>query len=174
MTSPTRTAVDCLAGLPRPEALSLLPWLITRRIITRDHLEQGLDGYRRRAGFTQLRELFDLTRDGALSPAEDLCHDVLTRSGIRGWAANVRIADEAGIICVGDVVFERERLVVEVDGWSSHGDRPAFERDRRIQTRLAAAGWLVVRVTWTELTESPDDFARHLRQALARRVAASW
>jgi hypothetical protein len=172
LTSPRRTAVDCLAGLPEPIAGGLLAWLVTRGVTTRDDLERGVERYRRRPGAAQLRLWLDVTRAGALSSAEELCHETLNRFGIRGWTANVPITDSLGVICVGDVVFEAERLVLEVDGWSAHRDREAFERDRRKQTRLAAAGWLVVRVTWTELTTNSAAFAGLLRQALGRRTAA--
>lgn len=169
VTSPARTAVDCLAVLDRQPATELLAWVMTRGIITREHLADGLDRFRRRDGFEQLRALYDLTREGALSPAEDLCHEVLDRSGITGWAANQPIGDERGLIAVGDVVFEEERVLIEVDGWSSHGDRDSFERDRRRQTRLVAAGWVVIRVTWRELQEHPARFAADLRRALEQR-----
>jgi hypothetical protein len=172
VTAPARTAVDCLAVLDRDQATELLAWVMTRRIIGREHLAEGIERYRRKGGFAQLRALYDLTGRGALSPAEDLCHEVLDRFGIGGWTANLPITDAHGVIAVADVAFESERVVVEVDGWSSHGDRDAFERDRRRQARLVAAGWVVIRVTWRELRHHPARFAADLRRALdGRRLA---
>ena len=42
-----------------------------------------------------------------------------------------------------DAVWAGERLVVEVDGFAFHGSRDAFERDRRRDAELVAAGWRV-------------------------------
>jgi very-short-patch-repair endonuclease len=51
-----------------------------------------------------------------------------------------------------DAYWPAHRLVVEVDGWGYHATRAAFERDRRKDAALQAAGNRVVRVTWTRLT----------------------
>ena len=55
-----------------------------------------------------------------------------------------------------DVLWPAQRLIVEVDGYEFHGPRPAFERDRRRDGRLLAAGYRVLRVTWLELVERPE------------------
>jgi very-short-patch-repair endonuclease len=43
-----------------------------------------------------------------------------------------------------------------------------FQRDRRRQNRLIAAGWTVLRFTWWDLTERPDDVLAQIRAAVAR------
>jgi len=40
-----------------------------------------------------------------------------------------------------DFVWRAQRLIVETDGWQAHGTRNAFERDRRRDADLLAAGW---------------------------------
>src|SRR4051794_4892149 len=54
-----------------------------------------------------------------------------------------------------DVFWPAARLVVEVDGYAYHGNRAAFERDRRKDATLTAAGYTVIRVTWRQLKEEP-------------------
>jgi very-short-patch-repair endonuclease len=54
-----------------------------------------------------------------------------------------------------DAFWPRERLVVEVDGFAYHGNRAAFERDRRKDAALVAAGYRVVRITWRQLVDEP-------------------
>ena len=55
-----------------------------------------------------------------------------------------------------DCLWPAEALVVELDGWGFHGDRDAFERDRRRDVRLQLAGYDVLRFTWERLTDDPD------------------
>jgi very-short-patch-repair endonuclease len=54
-----------------------------------------------------------------------------------------------------DAVWPDRRLVVEVDGYAYHGHRAQFERDRRKDLALIAAGYRVIRVSWRQLTQEP-------------------
>ncbi len=58
-------------------------------------------------------------------------------------------------------------VIVECDGWSSHGlDRDQFERDRRKDAELRAAGYVVCRYSWLQITRQPTWTANNLRQVL--------
>jgi very-short-patch-repair endonuclease len=74
---------------------------------------------------------------------------------------NVRIAGHEV-----DLLWRRERLVVEVDGFAHHSDRKAFERDRRRDADLIAAGYRVIRITWRQLVSEPEAVAVRLARAL--------
>jgi very-short-patch-repair endonuclease len=65
-----------------------------------------------------------------------------------------------------DFVWPQARLIVEADGWSAHGTRSAFERDRARDADLEAAGWRVIRITWRRLTRDPDVVAAQLARLL--------
>ena len=58
------------------------------------------------------------------------------------------------------MVFEAERVVVEIDGWAYHRDLRAFLVDGPRQSALVAAGWVVLRTHWYELREEPDGVPR--------------
>jgi very-short-patch-repair endonuclease len=64
-------------------------------------------------------------------------------------------------------------VVVEIDGWSTHGHRFAFERDRARDADLAARGHVVLRFTWRQLRDNPLLVATRVAQALARRATAT-
>ncbi|HEX2167269.1 MAG TPA: DUF559 domain-containing protein [Longimicrobiales bacterium] len=66
-------------------------------------------------------------------------------------------------------LWRTERLVVEIDGFAFHGSRDSFERDRRRDAVLTAAGLRVMRVTWRQLTGTPEALLVSIAQALARR-----
>ncbi|MBV9917552.1 MAG: hypothetical protein JO153_13690, partial [Solirubrobacterales bacterium] len=55
----------------------------------------------------------------------------------------------------------------EVDGYQFQSHRRAFERDRRKDQALVAAGYLVVRVTWLQLRDEPLMVAATVAGALA-------
>ena len=47
------------------------------------------------------------------------------------------------------------RVIVELDGEAVHGTHRAFHADRRRDAALAAAGYVVVRLTWERVAYEP-------------------
>jgi very-short-patch-repair endonuclease len=65
-----------------------------------------------------------------------------------------------------DFVWREARLIVETDGWGAHGTRQAFERDRRRDADLLAAGWRVLRISYARLERDPAWVAARIGEAL--------
>jgi len=74
---------------------------------------------------------------------------------------NLRIGDY-----VVDFVWRRSALIVETDGYRYHRGRHAFEHDHRRQAHLAAAGYEVLRFTWRQIVDDPDNVVAALRARL--------
>ena len=55
-----------------------------------------------------------------------------------------------------------------MDGYRFHSSRSAFERDRRRDAELGAAGFRVIRVTWQQLVEEPIAVIARIARALER------
>ena len=72
-----------------------------------------------------------------------------------------------------DFLWRAERLVIETDGWESHGTRQAFERDRRRDERLKLAGYEPLRFTWRRIVGEPRGVIKTVSVLLARRAAAA-
>ena len=68
-----------------------------------------------------------------------------------------------------DCLWPEQRVIVELDGYATHGTWSAFQsdRDRDRDRRLIAAGYRGLRVTWTQLHEIPEEIAADLRALLA-------
>lgn len=66
-----------------------------------------------------------------------------------------------------DFLWSRHRLVVETDGYAFHSSRRAFERDRRKDQELQAAGYRVVRFTWRQIADEPEALIATLATTLA-------
>ncbi|MGZ4344524.1 MAG: endonuclease domain-containing protein [Solirubrobacteraceae bacterium] len=69
---------------------------------------------------------------------------------------------------VVDAVWPDQRLIVEVDGYAYHRHRAAFERDRRRDQQLIAAGYRVIRVTWIQLRDRPIAVITTIARALGQ------
>jgi hypothetical protein len=67
-----------------------------------------------------------------------------------------------------DCYWPAHRLVVELDGWRSHGTRAAFRADRRRDAALHARGDRVLRFTWDDVVNEPAMTKRRLEAAAAR------
>ena len=63
-----------------------------------------------------------------------------------------------------DFYWPAHRLVVETDGWETHGTRAAFQADRRKDAALTAAGYTVMRFTYDDVTLEGATVVRRLRR----------
>ena len=67
-----------------------------------------------------------------------------------------------------DALWRHARLVVELDSWTHHRGRTAFENNREKIAALQLAGYVVLPITWRRLEREPEAVAEMIR----RRVAA--
>ena len=166
VTTPARTLLDLAAVVPRQHLTAAFEEAEIRRLASPTSLAALLERYPRRNGTTAIKEILENhDRNGksvptsvlerrllALLDAHDLPRPKINRRG-----------DEGEL----DATWYEERLIVECDGFATHGTREAFERDRAKDRALQAAGWRVVRLTWRQLTDDPDTVAAHLKALLA-------
>jgi very-short-patch-repair endonuclease len=169
VTGPRRTAADCLMLLPFGEALDLYAWLSSRNKLSVADIAAFAETREALPGVVQLRRLVEVIGAGAASSAESRLHDVLRSAKIVGWQAGVPVCVNGRIIAVPDLLFERERVVVEVDGRRAHSGAEAFQNDRSRQNALMAAGYLVLRFTWEDVSTRAYAVVATIRQALAQR-----
>ncbi len=66
-----------------------------------------------------------------------------------------------------DALWAAERLIVELDGWETHGHRSAFESDRVRDANLQLWGYRVLRITWRRLKREPAGVAAMISAGLA-------
>lgn len=167
ITTVTRTVLDCLGVLPMAQARIVLDRCLQQRQIS------AVDLVSRRANRPGNPQLARLHREltGAASEAERVLHRLLRRAGITGWWPNYPVTVEGHRFQI-DVAFLAAKIAVEVDGWAFHSDVERFRADRRRQNRLSMAGWTVVRFTWADLVERPDEVVRTIAGLLAATDAA--
>jgi very-short-patch-repair endonuclease len=104
-----------------------------------------------RHGSPAARRLLQVASDGARSEAERLLVQLLRAHKITGWRTNHPIGGYKV-----DVVFPKQKVAIEVDGWAFHSHHEDFVKDRRRQNTIVQLGWKVLRFTWLDLTEYPE------------------
>jgi len=72
-----------------------------------------------------------------------------------------------------DFLWPEQKVIVETDSWSYHGDPLAFERDYQRDVELIAAGYDVHRTTAKMLERDPGPFLQNVRRALLTRTASN-
>jgi very-short-patch-repair endonuclease len=95
------------------------------------------------------------------SRLEEWFLELIRRAGLPLPRINVFIAGE-----LVDFAWTAHKLIVEVDGWTSHKSKRSFEDDRRRDAKLILAGWRVVRFTYDRVRYEPEAVARDLTKLL--------
>jgi very-short-patch-repair endonuclease len=75
--------------------------------------------------------------------------------------------------CRPDFLWPAHDLVVETDGWETHGTRIAFVADRRKDAALTAAGYRVVRFSADDVRDRPGTIVARLATLLYSPASAS-
>jgi very-short-patch-repair endonuclease len=153
ITSPARTLLDLAGSAPAAEVEHAMIETLRRRLAGEAQIAELLARYPRRAGTPLLRRLLERAGNPQLtrSEAERILRELIRSAEIAMPVMNVRVQGYQV-----DAYWREERVVVEVDGFALHSSHAAFQRDRRRDADLIAAGITVVRVTWHQLTRKPN------------------
>ncbi|MBP8920839.1 MAG: DUF559 domain-containing protein [Micropruina sp.] len=116
------------------------------------------------------RRVVRASRDNPWSGGERALQALLRRHRLTGWSANLELV-VAGRRYYPDVCWPERRLIVEFDGYGVHSEREQFETDRWRQNHLVLAGYTVLRFTWRQLQQAPNELIGQIRAGLARETA---
>jgi hypothetical protein len=164
--SPARTLLE-IAPRTRTDTLHRFHnQLRMRRLIDNDMLIDVAIRNPRHPGAKHLLKLAGASKGEAKrSPFEVDWQPFAARYGLPEHVINVHVA---GIRI--DVLFTPDRLILELDGWDTHGTKHAFEEDRDQDSGiLAATGIPTMRITYDGLHLRPRDQVRRINAILARR-----
>lgn len=150
----------------------LIEQFLRERRMNVDSLAAALKALAGTPGQDVRRRVVRCGMDNPWSGGERQLQALLRARRVAGWIANSELIIE-GKTYYPDLLWPDERVIVEFDGYQVHTRRDVFETDRSRQNALMLAGYLVLRITWTQLTEAPDEVARLIRQALKVGAALS-
>lgn len=164
VTAPARTLIDFAAEASVSAVEAALNEARVLGLVDDRQLHEAMERCPGRTGVGRLRGLLAAERGPALtrSQLERRLRALVEQGELPRPQFNVWLH---GYLV--DALWPAARVVVELDGFATHGHRAAFERDRRRDQRLAAEGYIVLRVTDRQLREEPLAVVARLARALA-------
>lgn len=170
VTTPARTLLDLAGILDEPNLARAAERAEALRLGSPTSLGELVARHPRRKGTKSLRRLVEQDR----IVATDL------RSRLEGRFLALLDAENLPRPLVNaplgpytpDFRWTEPRLIVELDGFETHGTRAAFERDRARDRAFMARGWRVARITKRQLDSDPQGVARELRALLRSATTA--
>jgi very-short-patch-repair endonuclease len=162
VTIPARTLIDLADLLKDDLALArVVNEALVKRRVRPEELAAMLDRATGRPAITRLRPFLDGTDAPTRSALEDAFLAFVQRHELPRPEVNQRV-----VRYEVDMLWRRQRLIVELDGRRFHDHPRSFESDRERDANLLAAGYRVVRVTWRRLMQQPEREAARLRALL--------
>jgi very-short-patch-repair endonuclease len=169
VTSLARTLADRAATTTDLELENDLAEARRRHRIADDAIRAAVERARHRKGVYRLIALLDAGGEPARTRShyERALLALVRQAGLPEPAANDDV--EGHMV---DLHWREHKVIVEFDSWRFHRDRAAFETDRHRDARLAAAGYVVIRITARQVEDEPYAVIARIAAALARRAAA--
>jgi very-short-patch-repair endonuclease len=166
LTSPARTLRDIAGTVTVRELERAVDEALIRRIVRLQQLHDTVAREKGRCGGPLLAALLEHRHHPTItrSQAEERMLEIIRAGGLPEPEMNVRLNGYEV-----DFLWREQRLIVEIDGYTYHSSRSAFERDRAKDATMAATGYLVLRFTWLQMEHERYVVVVRLAQALARR-----
>ena len=161
-TTAARTLLDIAADLSRRHLQRAVEEAQIQEHLDPASLTRAVERARGHRGVAALRAASPREARLTRSEAERRLLELVRAAELPEPLTNVRVAGYEV-----DLFWPQANLVVEVDGFAFHGSREAFERDRRRDAELTAAGTRVNRVTWRQIADEPEALLVRLARSLS-------
>jgi predicted transcriptional regulator of viral defense system len=172
VTTAARTLLDLAAILDEHRLARAAERAEALRLASPTSLQELLDRYPRRPGTPNLKRLIEGHRIVPTTTRSDLERRFLTFLDANDLPRPL-VNEAVDPHTTPDFRWTDQRLIVELDGFETHGTRAAFERDRARDRQLMAQGWRVARITKRQLDDAPEALAAELRAMLRSATTAA-
>ena len=167
VTTPARTVVDLARRLPHPAALVAADGALHLGLTSPDDLTRVLVRCSTWPGIRRAARVVRLADGRAESPLETLCRDLFARQGLPAPILQGVVADRStGWHARVDFLWPESWTVVEADGRVKYGEPADLWREKLRQERIEELGYLVRRVTWSQVTRQPEATVARIRRSL--------
>lgn len=164
VTSPARTCRDLGEQLEPDQHERAIAEARVLKLVTDRQLRAAIAAAPSRPGSSATKRILDREDGPQLTRSEP---EALVLKLVRAARLGSPRANATVLGYEVDLVWEKEKVIVEFDSWQFHSDRRSFERDRRKAADLQLAGYTVLQLTWRRLTEEPYAVVAQLAAALA-------
>jgi hypothetical protein len=161
-TSPARTLLDSAPRLNDKQRTRTINDALRTPFLTEEQLTDVCTRFPHHPGARLIATV--VHGDRTRSPLEDDFPAFCRRYGLPQPIINTKVAGHEV-----DALFERQKLIVELDGWEFHKDRQAFESDRNRDADTLQAGYATIRITRERIDHRPAAEAARLKTILDSR-----
>jgi hypothetical protein len=159
-TTVARTLLDLAETLDGAGVERALDQAAKTEVLDFNQLKDQIARNQRRPAAAALQAILDAHAPGSTPPWNEfekrmfaLCRRIgLPDPEVQQWL----YLGDGGPLIRPDFMWRAQRVIVETDGWQTHGKRRSFESDRRRDQRATLAGWRPIRVTWLQLTNESE------------------
>ncbi|MBP6995891.1 MAG: hypothetical protein KBB39_07125 [Phycicoccus sp.] len=152
-TSALRTVMDCARALPFDEALTVADSALRARAVSQAQLAAAA-AKARGPGSAAVRRVAAFADARSAGPLESVLRALAIECGLR-LTPQLAIA-EPGIYAIADLGDPLLRLVLEAEGYQTHGTRSGLRRDCRRHTEFAVIGWTSLRYAYEDVMFEQD------------------
>ena len=167
VTTVVRTILDCARDLPAPEALATADAAVSSG---RADFEELVDAAAkvRGPGSARVRRVIGWIDPRSQSVLESGARGALLDGGITGFVPQFPVKISTGEIRHADLGHEEARLLIEAESFLAHTGS-VMVGDALRYTEFAAAGYTVLRFTWSNVMERRPWVVQMVRSALEHR-----
>jgi very-short-patch-repair endonuclease len=167
VTTVARAILDLIPSLATSDLEHLVAEAYAGGMANRHQLARLAGRYPRRPGVPALSALL-VGPARTRSRPERMLLTLLRKAGLPEPRVNQRLHGYEV-----DFLWPEHKVVVEFDGHAFHAARPKRERDSRRDQDLTLRGYVVLRVTWYQLTREPEALIARIATILAQRDPSS-
>ncbi len=168
VTRAARTMLDLAATVPEAEFEEAFDEAVFKNGLRRAQVEDVLARNAGAKGIRRFRDLWEAEQGNMRNrlAAEKRMALLIEAAKLGNPASNAPVGERRV-----DFLWPELRVIVETDGYGTHGKRSSFEADRARDAGLSALDYYVLRFTWRQLTSEPYFVVARLaaRLALAER-----
>jgi hypothetical protein len=167
VTTPTRTAFDCLRYARRPDGVIVADHLINTRQCTLEDLGSYVAARKAMRNIRVARRELAHVEPLAQSVQETRTRLLLVDGGLPRPVAQHRVDFPEGDSAYLDLAYPELKIGIEYDGEEWHKERRA--EDERRRRRLERLGWTIIVLHAQDLFRTPDQTLADIRRALRYR-----
>lgn len=173
-TSLLQTLDDCARYLELSESVCIINSALNRQLTTSEAVEERLYRLKGR-GARRARATLPYLSSLCESPGETLLLIAIIDGGLPRPAQQVNVV-VGGRVYRPDFLYEDEKVIVEFDGHIKYTDYGPTDRavmsERRREKQLQNQGWIVLRYSWAQVRNHPEQVASEIAAMLELRRGA--